>query len=287
MSQTPPPEAAAHPRPETLHVYGAGGLDPATAVSIELHLERCTHCRSMVNASTSSATRSRMDANWYMIAAELDAPRRGVVERTATRLGLPRDVARLMAATPSFRRSWFVTVLIALLFGMAAASNERAGGSVVLFLALAALVPVVGVALAYGPGVDPSYEISVSAPLSGIRLVLLRTAAVLMTAVAFGGAASLLLARREGLVVVAWLIPGLGLSLACLALTTFVRPKASAWIISVAWLGAVLVTSNNASDPLVVFRLGGQLFWLLAGMASAAVIIGRRRTFDLVREETA
>jgi hypothetical protein len=44
----------------------------------------------------------------------------------------------------------------------------------------APLVPLVGVAVAYGPEADPAHELTATAPYSGLRLVLLRTAAVLI-----------------------------------------------------------------------------------------------------------
>lgn len=279
-----PPRAQSHPPPETLHVYGSGGLDPATSVSVELHVQHCDVCRTAVNAAAHSVSQARIDANWFMIAAELDAPRRGIVERTIPRLGLPRDVARLMAATPSLRRSWFIAVVSALLLGMAATNPARPNSSIALFLALAPLVPVIGVALAYGPGVDPAHEITIAAPLSGFRLVLLRTAAVLLTSIMLAGAASLFLLRRDGLIVAAWLLPGLALSSLCLALTTFIRPRAAATIVAVSWLLLAIAVTNNAADQLVLYRGAGQVAFSLLAMAATAAVVVRRRRFDVAAE---
>ena len=52
---------------------------------------------------------------------------------------------------------------------------------VAVFLALAPLLPMVGVALAYGPTADPAYEIAAATPYSGVRLLALRTAFVVAT----------------------------------------------------------------------------------------------------------
>lgn len=282
---TVPDSPPTHPPPELLRLYGVGHVDPATAVSVELHVERCEPCRLALGAAaaTTEGPAARLEANWFMIAAELDAPRRGFVERLVTRLGMPVDQARLMAATPSLRRSWFLAVVAAMVFGLVAAGPGRPGSTVALFLALAPLVPVLGVALAYGPGVDPSYEISVAAPISGFRLVLLRAMAVLATSVGIVGLCSLLLAHRHGLVVLAWLVPALALTALCLALTTWFRPKTVAWAVSVGWLSVVLVVSDGAApDRLVAFGPAAQIGMAVVGLAAAAVTVARRRRFDVV-----
>lgn len=45
-----------------------------------------------------------------------------------------------------------------------AANEVRAGATPILFLALAPLLPLAGVALSYGPAIDPTYEMAVVSP---------------------------------------------------------------------------------------------------------------------------
>lgn len=272
------PPATHHPPPAVVARYGSTSLDAATAVSVELHLQHCEECRAMVNATVDPA---RLDANWDLVLAELDAPRRGVVERSMVRLGMPVETTRLLVATPSMRRSWFLAIGAALFFGITAAAPNRPEGTILLFLALAPLIPVVGVALAYGPGVDPAYEITLTAPISGFRLVLLRAAAVLGTTVGLAGAASLLLLPRETPMVAAWLVPALGLSATCLALSTFVAPRTAGLAVGGAWLATVLVVASNAEDQLLVFGPVGQVVLAAVGVAAAIVVVARRRSFEV------
>jgi hypothetical protein len=95
-------------------------------------------------------------------------------------------------------------------------SQVAVPGSIDLFLAVAPLVPVAGVAMAYGRVGDPAHEITAATPIDPIRLLLLRTAAV----TAFSFVLSLLLdvvfsaTRGTGL----WILPALALTLATLAL---------------------------------------------------------------------
>jgi len=269
-----------HPSDAAHHAYLAGTLAPAAAAAIELHAAHCPTCRFAVNEAAMLGHDARVAHNLLVVRAVLDAPRRGVVERSLVRLGAPADIVRMMIATPALRRSWFIAIGLALLFGLSAASPNRPDTTILWFLALAPLIPVVGVALAYGPGVDPSYEMALATPVSGFRLVLIRSLAVLTTSVAITGAIALLMAERHALMIGAWVLPALALCCVCLALMTVVRPGVAAAIVTSIWL-VVVVGASGASDQLVLFRGPGQLAFLIVGVAGAVVVAVRRRTFDV------
>src|SRR4029450_5981448 len=95
--------------------------------------------------------------------------------------------------------------------------------SPVWLLAVAPLLPLAGVAAAYGPGVDPTFELALTAPMRGLRLLLIRAAAVLATTTLLAAGASVAL-PGFGLRAVGWLLPSLALTLASLAPATFVEP---------------------------------------------------------------
>jgi hypothetical protein len=224
-------------------------------------------------------TAQRLDANWRAIAGELDAPARSRVERVLLACRLPEPVVRLLVATPSLRRAWFVATGVALFFGLSAADARKPDASLLLFLALAPLVAMVGVALAYGPGSDPTYEVALATPISGLRLVLTRTAAVVGCAMAVTGFATLLL-RDKTWMSIAWLIPALALPLICLAVGTFIPLRRAATILTVVWLVPLGINNRNVNDPLVVFHVAGQCAIALAGAAAAMVVYARRHSFD-------
>ncbi len=275
-----------NPVPEpVVGAYVAGRIDAAEAVRLEQYLAVSGEARLQVGAAaTAVIDPARLEATWLAIDVVIDPPRRPLVERVVTALGFPADLARLMAATPAMRRSWYLAIVGAILFGLAAAGpNRQGGGSELLFLVLAPLIPVMGVALAYGPGVDPAHEVTVAAPLSGFRLVLARVVGVLVVSMACGGIGALLLERREGLMAAAWLLPAFGLSMACLALTTWVRPKTAGWAVGGAWLLVATTVSNRAADQLALFRGPGQVALLLVGLAGLVVTVARREAFDLAR----
>ena len=66
-------------------------------------------------------------------------------------------------------------------------------------------VPMAGVAAAYGEEVDPAYELSIAAPYSQLRVLLLRAIAVVIVSVPLTVLAGL--ALRPWWVAVAWLRP--------------------------------------------------------------------------------
>jgi len=121
---------------------------------------------------------NRVDSNWRAITAELDAPEPGRVEAMLRRLGVPASTTRLIAATPALRRSWYLAIGIPAIVGLGAAGpGDQA--SLFALLTLAPTLPVLGVALAFGPSSDPMYEAQLATPTRGIRLVAIRAATVL------------------------------------------------------------------------------------------------------------
>lgn len=269
-----------HADPEALARYAAGDLDDVRASSLEAHLLACDHCRE---ALASMGPTARLDAMWAGIELTLVAPRPGIVERALLRLGVRDHVARLLAATPSLRMSWFLAEAFAL--GSAAFAAQQTAGtrtgsaSLFVFLVLAALTPVAGVAAAFGPGVDPAYEVGLASPMRGDRLLFVRAAAVLTASIVIGGAAALALPGLDRTVVL-WLLPALGLTSATLAVGTWLRPIAAAVAVGLGGLAIAAATSVAATDPLAPFGLAGQLVSALAIVASTLVLLQRRAAYE-------
>lgn len=220
----------------------------------------------------------RLQRNLDAVLGEIAAPPRSRLERALLAMKVPEPTARLVAATPVLRTAWLVSVGVALLFASVAAKETwQAGDQLAIFLALAPIVPVAGVAMAYGPQSDRAYEVSIAAPMSGMRLLLLRTATVLAAA----GVLSLLAvlaAPTAGWLRLAWLLPGAATTSVTLAAATRTSLRRAASVVSVAWLCLVIVVAQAADDATAPFRLAGQagafaVTLLAVGMLAA----GRRR----------
>lgn len=265
-----------HADMELLERYSAGEIDDARAYSLEAHVLACETCRTALAAG---ADRGRLDRMWAEIAEAVDAPRPGVVEQTLLQLGVREHVARLLAATPSLRLSWFAAEATALGFAVLAANTaadgRRADLALLMFLVVAALLPVAGVAVAFGPGVDPTYEVGLASPMRSSRLLAIRAVAVLGTSAALAGLAALALPQLDW-TAAAWLLPSLGLTLSGLALSTYLRPLVACGVVTFAWIAVSVTATYHRSDRLIAFRGGGQIAFLLI-IAFAALVIARRR----------
>ena len=257
--------------------YASGELDAARAYSLEAHLLACDVCRSGVGELSD---RAQLDRMWAEVTEAVDAPKPGIVERGLVRLGVRDHVVRLLAATPSLRLSWLGAEVLALGFAVIAANSaitERGRSlGTFLFLVVAALLPVGGVAAAYGPGLDPTYEVSLASPMRSFGLLMTRAAAVLETSTVLAGVAALALPGM-GWTTVAWLLPSLGLTLASLALATRLRPLVAAGSVTVAWAAVSMIATHASNDRFEVFRGGGQARVPLVIIALSTIVIARRR----------
>ncbi|WP_439674327.1 zf-HC2 domain-containing protein [Embleya sp. MST-111070] len=251
--------------------YLSGGLPVAHVMSIEAHLAGCPSCRAHVPVDPDWLARS-----WAGIDAAIDRP--PWPERALARLGVRPHVARLLTATPALSRAWLLAVIAVLAFGTAAA--HLAGdtpGVLLAFLVGAPVLPLAGVALAYGPGVDRAYEVQAATPLAGSRLLFLRAGAVLVTAAALTGLAAPFLPGPAGLGA-AWLLPALALTLACLAIGTRLPLPIAAGGLTLGWVAVVLGTQRV--DRYLLFAPVAQAGWACAVPLLALVVYARRRRLD-------
>lgn len=265
-----------HADERLLRRYADGDADAGLQASVEMHVATCHRCRA---AAADHVEPARLAKGFAGVLAEVDAPLPGVIERALRRAGVAHATARLLAATPSLRLSWLLALSGTLVFAVAAAhvgEDPRTGP--LLLASLAPLLPLAGVAAAYGPRVDPAFDISVAAPISGWRLLLLRAMAVLMSTTALAGVAGLALPEPD-LSVVAWLLPSLALTLCSLALSTLVSPLRAAGIVAAVWV-AVVASAIAGEAVAVLLGAGLQTIAALGAVLGAAVLTARRRSFE-------
>jgi signal transduction histidine kinase len=199
------------------------------------------------------------------------------LDRACARMGMPPYVAGVVSATPSLRLPWLAAAAAVALFAAIGASADA--DRALLFLAIAPVVPLAGVAAAYGPWSDPMFETVRSTPISGFTVVLARSVAVVVTAVGVLAVASLV---APGAVAWswAWVLPALALSLSSLLLSTFTAPPIAAAVVAGAWCVA-LATAAVLGDPFALFRGPAQLVFLALAIAASLVIARRRERFEV------
>ncbi|MEU6370532.1 zf-HC2 domain-containing protein [Streptomyces sp. NPDC046931] len=262
-----------HADAEDLRAYARGELEAPRLWSVDTHLAACALCRQ---ALAEAGDPLALDLGWERLDAELDAPRPGLFEALLTRFGVADHIARLLAATPVLRASWLGAVMLVLVMTVA---SVYAMDSPTVFLALAPLLPLAGVALSYGPALDPTYEMTVVAPLHGFRLLMIRTVAVLVASLGLNGLATLAL-PVYGVRALSWLLPGLALTATGLALTARLGPVLAPALVSGAWVALLVVAEATVHGTPLPFTAPGQGVAAVVAVVSAVLLHRLRDRFD-------
>jgi hypothetical protein len=258
----------------------------AEGASAEQHLLSCEPCRARVNAAASVIDRSVIEhsvidfaAVWDRTRDAIEVPRPSVFERLLRGAGLPAQEARLVAVASAFRGVWLTGVVAVLAFATLAAALGHARG-MWLFLAVAPVVPCLVVASSYDPWMDPALEPELVTPYPMLRLILLRTIAVLALALPAVLVSGLFIPTEEPS---AWLLPAVGFVAVVLAASTWFSPLRSAVAVSSVWLGVIWLAAFRVSSPGAVLQARVQAAFLALAAASFSIFLVRRRRLHQLR----
>jgi hypothetical protein len=159
-----------------------------------------------------------LDRVWTRVAGDVWARKPGHVERLAARLLGSSGLARALVTTPSLVLSWILASAVVLAAGVVATASTDTPWVALLAPALAGI----GVAYAYGPGIDPTFELGRTMPVSDRMIMLVRFLAVCATDALLGLIASVVAGEALGLTV-GWLLPLTAVSALALAAATLSR----------------------------------------------------------------
>jgi hypothetical protein len=123
---------------------------------------------------------------WTAVAAQVWRRDPGPAERLDRWLLRSPGLARALVTTPSLLLGWVTATVALLAAGATATLTTRTSYVELLAPALAAA----GIAYAYGPGIDPAWELAKSTAVSDRMVLLVRALAVLALNAALGLAAS-------------------------------------------------------------------------------------------------
>jgi hypothetical protein len=289
-SSIPVAGADRHPGEDLLAGYAAGTADAVAVWSVEAHLTGCARCRSALSEHVDAG---RLARNRSVLLVRAALGEGGPARRLLCRCGVPDYLLRLLAATPSLRGSWLLSVVgvLAVVAGEAAtvASGRLGNGMhtgpgghldpavLVPFLLVAPLLVLAGVAAAFLPMFDPSSRLAVAAPFSGIRLLLVRSVSALGAALVPVVAAAFVV-PGPGWLPAALLLPSLALCAFALAAATVLDPRAAALAAGALWALPALLLA--AAHPLLLVQRDAQ--FACAGLlcVSAVVLLARHDRFE-------
>jgi Putative zinc-finger len=280
-----------HPSDDLLASYARGAVDRLALWSVEAHLTGCAECRSALSGQVDAG---RLARNRSVVMVRTALPRAAGPRRLLSRCGAPDYLLDLLAATPSLRRSWLLSVVgvLAVVAAEAAivghgwipgrAHPGEAGSdpaAMAPFVLVAPLLVLAGVTAAFLPLFDPAARLAVAAPFSAIRLLLVRTVAALLAAlVPVAGAAAFV--PGPGWLPVALLLPSLALCAFALAAVTVLGPRAAAVTAAGLWaLPTVFLAASRV--PLLIVQHGAQMTCAAVLCASLLVLYLRRGRFEL------
>jgi hypothetical protein len=211
-----------------------------------------------------------LDRVWIEVAAQVWRRRPGWLERTAGWLLRSPGLARALVTTPSLLMPWLIATAVVLAAG--AAATRGTGQPLVALVAPA--VAAAGIAYAYGPGIDPAWELSRSMAVSDRMVLLVRALAVFAVNAGLGLAASAA-SGTAAAVTFGWLVPMTATCALALAAATAVRSPNAGVAAGVAGWAITLLSGQAATGEMTAAVIRPALVpaYLAAAAGSAAVVV--------------
>ena len=261
-----------HVDQDVLHRYQTGAIDRVVAASVEAHVTECAECRGDLILDE-----IWLEQSWAGIADRVEPGRPRVIERLLVSVGVNQHLARVTALSPAFRVSFVLAVILVMGFAVSASASDPNGWAFRVFLFLAPLLPVAGIALAYGSLVDAAHELTLSSPIDSFRLLVLRAITVLIVSVGIGLAAWPFIDTPSAFGPSAWLAPALALTLTTLALASRFEAWIAGAMVAGGWATAMALA---LAGDLETFNAGAQSVYVLAGIVAGLVVAVRRNSYD-------
>jgi hypothetical protein len=196
------------------------------------------HIRDVASGGQPAPAAGEVDIGrvWLGVATEVWRRRPGWTERTAGRLLRSPALARALLTTPSLLLPWLIASAVTL----AAGAVATLGTSEPLVALMTPAVAAAGIAYAYGPGIDPAWELSRSMAVSDRMVLLVRALGVFAVDTVLGLAATAASGAAAG-ITFGWLVPMTAVSAFALAAATLAQSANAGLAAGVAgWVIAVL-----------------------------------------------
>lgn len=216
---------------------------------------------------------------WAGVAAEVWQRRPRLVERLASLLTGSPGLARALVTTPSLLLAWVIATVVVLASGALATLGTGTAYVGLFAPALAAA----GIAYAYGPGIDPAWELSQSMAVSDRAVLLARALAVFGLNAALGLVASAASGVATA-VTFGWLVPMTAVSALALAAATLARSANVGVAVGLSGWAITVLGAQAASGSYTVAFASTSLFLpylLFAAMCGAVAWYATRIPRDV------
>jgi hypothetical protein len=209
-----------------------------------------------------------LDRVWTGISGEIWARKRSSAELFLGRVLRSPGLARALIATPSLVLSWLIATAVVMAVGFVATNQSGTSWIAVIAPAVAA----VGIAYAYGPGIDPAYELSESMAIPTSVVLIARCVTVFGLNAILGAVSSLLVSDTVALTF-SWLVPMTTISAFALAVALRTRSSHVGLAAALGAWGAILVGRGVEAKSLANAAEPGALlpFYLIATVIFIAV----------------
>lgn len=278
MTTSSSSSASTHLDEALLTDWAVDALPDLAAWTVEEHLVGCAICRDRLGEVDTPVADAELAGIYARVATVIAAPDVSVVERALQAVGVSESTARLLMLTRSFTFAWLASVAVVTAGMLILGTQLEAAGArwdgLGLFLAVAPIVPLAGVAMSFGAHTDPTHELLRAAPMSAVHLLVVRTAAVLATTVVPMVVASAV-APEVGLPALAAVLPSCAVVAVALGLSPTVSAPAALTVTLGGWVGVLAAISLFAQSP--------QQFVPGAAMQVGCVVVIAAATANLVR----
>ncbi|MEP7055258.1 MAG: hypothetical protein ABI912_08420 [Actinomycetota bacterium] len=207
---------------------------------------------------------------WVGVAAQVWRRQPGRIERLVTRVLRSQGLARALLTTPSLLLPWLLASVAVLVAGAAVTAGT---GQPVVALAAPGLAAA-AVAYAYGPGLDPAWELSRSMAISDRMVLMTRVLAVFGVNAVLALAASAVSGTAAG-IALGWLVPMTAVSALALAAATLARSANVGAAAGLAGWAITVLGGQSATGQLdaAVTKSSLVLPYLLFAAGCAAVVL--------------
>lgn len=212
----------------------------------------------------------QLERVWQGVTGVLWSRPVGRVERLLGWVLRSPGLARALLVTPSLVLSWLLASAVVLGLGVVLTTVSETAWFALLAPALAGI----GVAWAYGPGVDPAYELSQTMAISERSVLLVRVIAVCAINALGGLLATLVSAQAVGLTF-GWLLPMVAIATLALAVAVWSGSPGVGVLVGLGtWGGVVFATAVRAGEMAAAVERGTLVpVYLLVTVLSVAALV--------------